>query len=67
MTEQHEQMHEILADWVSLNDTQIDRLSAIFHLRTVESRQDILLPYTSVHKIYFVCDGLLRFYYLSDF
>ena len=59
-------MHRILVDWVSLSDTQIDRLSEIFHPRTAEVREDILLPHTSVHEIYFVCHGLLRFYYLSD-
>jgi len=62
----YQQMHEILADWVSLNDSQRDRLSNIFHYQTAEARQDILLPHTSVHEIYFVCDGLLRFYYLSN-
>ena len=59
-------MQETLADWVTLNDDQWNQLRKIFDSRTVEARQDILLPHSSVREIYFVCHGLLRFYYLSD-
>ncbi len=59
-------MRKALADWVDLTDNQFSQLAEIFNSRTVKAKQDILLPHTSVHKIYFVCDGLLRFYYLSD-
>lgn len=59
-------MERALAHWVSLNDRQWSQLAAIFQSRTVNARQNILLPQTSVHEIYFVCHGLLRFYYLSD-
>ena len=59
-------MREALTDWVSLDDRQWNQLAAIFQERSVDAKQDILLPHSSVHEIYFVCADLLRFYYLSD-
>ncbi len=61
-----QQMRKALADWVNLTDNQSNQLAEIFDSRIVETRQDVLLPHTPIHEIYFVCDGLLRFYYLSD-
>lgn len=61
-----QQMRKALADWVNLTDNQWSQLAEIFSSRTADTRQDILLPHTPIHEIYFVCDGLLRFYYLSD-
>lgn len=59
-------MRKALAKWVRLDDRQWSQLTEIFGSKTVKPRQNILLPHTSVHEIYFVCDGLLRFYYLSN-
>ena len=64
--EQYQQMRNALSSWVNLSNDQWRQLAKIFQSRTVNHREHILLPDTAVHEIYFVCHGLLRFYYLSD-
>ena len=63
---EHQQMRIALNDWVTLNDLQRRQLTEIFSCKTVKARQDIILPHSSDRDIYFVWEGLLRFYYLSD-
>lgn len=62
----YQQMRAALALWIDLTDSQWHQLAAIFQLRAVQEREHITFPDTAVHELYFVCDGLLRFYYLSD-
>ena len=64
--EQYQQMRQALGSWVNLSDVQWRQLAGIFKSKTVNNRDHILLPHTAVHEIYFVSQGLLRFYYLSD-
>ena len=40
-------------------------LSAVFRARTIANRDFLALPGDSNYELYFVCNGLLRFYYLS--
>lgn len=66
MEKEYQQMRLTLQDWVDFNDSQWKQLASIFSIKTVAPRQDILLPHSAVHEIYFIYRGLLRFYYLSD-
>lgn len=63
---EYKQMRITLNKWVTFNDLQWQQLTEIFNRKTVKARQDIILPHSSDRDIYFVCKGLLRFYYLSD-
>ena len=65
-TANYEQLRAAVADWVALTDRQWDTLAAIFHPRSVDDREHILLPGDHVHQLVFVCQGLLRFYYMTE-
>ena len=47
-------------------NAQWEQLAAIFQLKQVGDRDHVILPGATVHELYFVCRGLLRFYYLAD-
>jgi CRP-like cAMP-binding protein len=60
------QMRIALVPWVQFAEPEWARFASLFHFRTVREREHILLPGASVDDLVFVCDGLLRAYYLSD-
>lgn len=60
------QMRTAVAAWVDLAETQWQQLAAIFRLRSVHDRDYVLLPGAKMHELYFVCQGLLRFYYINE-
>lgn len=61
-----DQLKRGIGQWVDLTSEQWDRLSAIFKLRRIPANEHFLLPGDHVHEVLFVCQGLLRFYYLSE-
>lgn len=61
-----EQMRAALRAWAELTDLQWETLAAIFRVREVEARQDLLQPGSNEHELLFVCRGLLRFYYPAE-
>ncbi len=62
----YKQMRATLNNWVNLTDSQWEQFASIFQVRTVEKQEYILFPGAKVHELYFVCSGLLRFYYIGD-
>ena len=59
-------MRTALVPWVQFAEPEWVRFASLFHIRSVQDREHILLPGASVDDLVFVCDGLLRAYYLSD-
>ncbi|BAZ13809.1 hypothetical protein NIES4071_56490 [Calothrix sp. NIES-4071] len=62
----HQQMQTAIAKWVDLAEQEWNLLASIFEVKTAQKQEYILLPGAKVHKLYFVCSGLLRFYYITD-
>ena len=62
----HHQLRAALAEWVDLDDDEWNRLATLFQVRTVREHEHLLLPGDRVYELLFVCEGLLRFYYLAD-
>ena len=62
----YQQLRTALAQWVDLTEPQWHKLAPIFQVRTVQRQEHVLLPGACVQDFLFVCDGLLRFYCLSD-
>jgi CRP-like cAMP-binding protein len=61
-----QQMRTALFPWVQFAEPEWAGFASLFHIRTVQDRELILLPGARVDDLVFVCDGLLRAYYLSD-
>src|SRR5262245_32031186 len=60
------QMRRALTSWVEFAEPEWDLFAALFHMRSVQDREHILLPDASLDELCFVCSGLLRAYYLAD-
>ena len=52
--------------WAALDESQWARLADIFTVRQVAARAYVSLPGDATHELLFVCQGLLRFYYVSE-
>lgn len=61
-----QQMRTAVTQWVEMPDSQWHNLRSIFHLKRLPDRAYAALPGTTTHDLVFVCEGLLRFYYVSD-
>jgi CRP-like cAMP-binding protein len=61
-----QKMRSTLTTWVEFAEPQWNQFAALFHLRSVQEREHILLPDASLDELCFVCSGLLRAYYLAD-
>lgn len=61
----NQQLRNAVAQWVALSGAQWTSLRAIFRPRRVESREFVALPGAEAHELLFVCQGLLRFYYVD--
>jgi CRP-like cAMP-binding protein len=59
-------MRAALVPWVQFAEPEWVRFASLFHVRSVQEREHILLPGARVDDLVFVCNGLLRAYYLSD-
>ncbi|WP_089127042.1 Crp/Fnr family transcriptional regulator [Tolypothrix sp. NIES-4075] len=55
-----------LLKWVDLADQEWNLLASNFQVKTAQKQEYILLPGAKGHELYFVCSGLLRFYYITD-
>ncbi len=62
----HQQMRIALVKWVDLDEQQWHLLASKFQVKVVQKNEYIALPGTKIHELYFVCSGLLRFYYVID-
>lgn len=62
----YQQMRTTLVNWVDLAEPQWNLLALNFQIKTAQKQEYILLPGAKVHELYFVCSGLLRFYYITD-
>ncbi|MBW4646419.1 MAG: Crp/Fnr family transcriptional regulator [Goleter apudmare HA4340-LM2] len=62
----YQKMRTSLVDWVDLAEPQWHLLASKFQVKTAQKQEYILLPGAKVHELYFVCSGLLRFYYITD-
>lgn len=66
ITPHHEaQLSQAFSSWVTLSPNSWSQLIAIFQTRTAVAKEHIMHPGDNAHELMFVCDGLLRFYYLS--
>lgn len=61
-----EQLRFAMREWVPLSDLQWRTFSGIFTQRFARAGEQLLHPGASQHELWFVCDGLLRFYYLGE-
>ena len=61
-----EQLRFVMQDWVSLSERQWQMFSGIFTPKSVAAGDHLLQPGDGEHDLWFVCDGLLRFYYLGE-
>lgn len=60
------QMRAALTPWVNLAEPQWRTLASIFHPRAVDYHEYIIHPGSHAHHLFFVCSGLIRFYYVDD-
>lgn len=65
-TTSHQALRQALAQWVALSDAQWQQVARIFTVRQAAVHEHLLLPGSTVHEVLFVCQGLLRFYYLNE-
>src|SRR5262245_6030368 len=61
----HQQLREALAQLVELSDSHWDTLASLFYIKVLRNREYVFFPGTNVHELVFVCEGLLRFYYID--
>jgi CRP-like cAMP-binding protein len=59
-------MRAALTPWVVFAEPQWRTLASIFHLRVVDNHEYIIHPGSHAHQLFFVCSGLIRFYYVAD-
>lgn len=59
-------MRDAIAPWVDLEEREWEALTAIFNIRTVSAQEYLFLPGSTKHELLFVCEGLLRFFYVAD-
>ena len=64
--EAYVQLKTAVSQWVVLSDKQWQQFASIFRVREVGIRKNIVLPGATKHEIFFVNQGLLRFYYLGE-
>ena len=62
----YEQMRTTVVEWIDFAQPQWNQFKSIFQVKSFGKQEYILLPGTKVHELYFVCNGLLRFYYITD-
>jgi CRP-like cAMP-binding protein len=61
-----QQLNEIIKMWIDLSEAQWRLLTSIFRVRQLKNKEFVDLPNSEAHEILFVCQGLLRFYYIND-
>lgn len=61
-----EQLRFAMREWVPLSDLQWQTFSGMFTQRSARAGEQLLYPGASQHELWFVCDGLLRFYYVGE-
>ena len=62
----YEHLRFAVKEWVELSDRQWGTFKGIFHQKTVSANDHLLYPGSTEYELIFVCDGLLRFYYLAE-
>ena len=62
----YEHLHFAVKEWVALSDRQWRTFSSIFRQKTVSANDHLLYPGSEEYELIFVCEGLLRFYYLAE-
>lgn len=60
------QLRTTLEQWTILSEEAWAQLTAVFTLKTAAPKTNIAFPGDTAHELIFVCQGLLRFYYLSE-
>lgn len=65
-TSHYQQLRQAFSAWGRLTDAQWEPLAEIFRGRTAVPKQFVTLPGSEKHELIFVCDGLLRFYYVGE-
>lgn len=58
-------MRRALAQWATLSDSAWQVFSKLFVVQHVEQGAHLVLPGAPLHHLYFVSQGLLRFYYID--
>lgn len=59
-------MRTALTRWVDFDDQQWSNFAAIFREKRLAAQERVILPGDKAHRTYFVCQGLLRVYYVTD-
>lgn len=62
----YEHLRFAMKEWVVLSELQWQTFSSIFHEKTVAAKDHLLYPGSTDYELIFVCEGLLRFYYLGE-
>jgi CRP-like cAMP-binding protein len=60
------QLREVLKGWVELSERQWGTLADLFRVRAFGAQEHLLYPGSRDFELLFVCEGLLRFYYLAE-
>ena len=61
-----EQFRTAIDSWLNLDEEQWQILTSIFQAKSLKNKEFVALPGRETHEILFVCEGLLRFYYIDD-
>lgn len=61
-----EQFKSAINSWLNLDDEQWQLLTSIFQVKVLKNKEYVVLPDSETHEILFVCEGILRFYYIDD-
>jgi CRP-like cAMP-binding protein len=61
-----QQMRGAIASWVEFAEPEWDRFASLFHIRRLQRGDHFLLPDATLDQLCFVCNGILRAYYLAD-
>lgn len=62
----YEHLRFAMKEWVELSDRQWGTFKGIFHEKTVSASDHLHYPGSTEYELIFVCEGLLRFYYLAE-
>jgi CRP-like cAMP-binding protein len=57
------QMRETLSQWADFQDTEWEMLRALFRPRRIGKSEYVLKPGETPTEIFFICSGLLRYFY----
>lgn len=62
----YQQMRQVLNQWVDMPEARWNDIKAIFRVENYGKQDAVIFPGSRDHKLFFVCEGLLRVYTIAD-